>query len=183
MATMDSTTNHSEKPYPKHDHEHLESGGEEGNLSDSLDKKDQAATIDDTAPSQWTFKHIVAVISLCLVYVGAQEILYFTGGALNYIAFDIGTTFPNWLLTANTLAVTAVCPFVGYLTDLLGRRWICIFGSVLLVIGSIVLATTKTLGSAVTAEAIAGIGAGICELTALAGYVFNCVLHVRLTFL
>lgn len=105
-------------------------------------------------------------------FSGAQEILYFTGGALTYIGFSINTTYPNWLLTANTLAVTAVCPFVGYLTDLLGRRWICILGSLLLVIGSIVLGVTKTLGSAVTGEAIAGIGAGICELTALAGYGF-----------
>lgn len=95
--------------------------------------------------------------------------MYFTGGALTYIAFDINTTLPNWLLTANTLAVTAICPFVGYLTDLLGRRWICVLGSLMLVVGSVVLGVTKTIGSAVTGEAIAGIGAGICELTALAG--------------
>lgn len=101
--------------------------------------------------------------------VGAQEILYFTGGALTYIAVTIETAVPNWLLTANTLAVAAVCPFVGYLTDLLGRRWICLAGALLLVIGSVVLAVTHSLASAVTAQAIAGIGAGICELTALAG--------------
>lgn len=158
-----------EKPHTEPDH--LESGGEDGNISDKLDKErqDQIDTDADHAPSQWTFRHIVAVVSLCLVYVGAQEILYFTGGALSYIQVSINTDIPNWLLTANTLAVTAICPFVGYLTDLLGRRWICIFGSFLLVIGSIVLGVTKSLGSAVTGEAIAGIGAGICELTALAG--------------
>lgn len=159
---------------PRTEHDHFENGGEEGNVSDKLDKeKEQTAIGTDGAPSQWTFRHIVAVVSLCLVYVGAQEILYFTGGALTYIGFSINTTIPNWLLTANTLAVTAICPFVGYLTDLLGRRYICIFGSLLLVIGSIVLGVTKNLGSAVTGEAIAGIGAGICELTALAGYVFS----------
>lgn len=52
---------------------------------------------------------------------------------------------------------------------MLGRRWIAILGSLLLVIASIVLAFTKSLGSAVAAEAIGGVGAGICELTALAG--------------
>lgn len=51
---------------------------------------------------------------------GSQIILYFTGGALSYIAATINTAIPNWLLTANTLAVTAICPFVGFLTDLLG---------------------------------------------------------------
>lgn len=148
---------------------HLEHGGDENSGSDELDKEKGATIGTNNAPSQWTFKHAVAVVSLCLVYVGAQEILYFTGGALTYIGFSINTTIPNWLLTANTLAVTAICPFVGYLTDLLGRRGICIFGSVLLVVGSIVLGVTKSLGSAVTGQAIAGIGAGICELTALAG--------------
>jgi hypothetical protein len=52
--------------------------------------------------------------------IGAQEILYFTGGALTYIGYDINTTLPNWLLTANTLAVTSIVPCVGHLTDLLG---------------------------------------------------------------
>ena len=52
---------------------------------------------------------------------------------------------------------------------MLGRRWIAIFGSMCLVVASIVMAFTKTLGSAVTEQAIGGIGAGICELTALAG--------------
>lgn len=103
--------------------------------------------------------------------VGAQEILYFTGGALTYIGFDIGTSYPNWLLTSNTLAVTAVCPFVGYLTDLLGRKWICVFGSILLVAGSVTMGVTTQLSTAITAQALSGVGAGICELTALAGYV------------
>lgn len=175
MAAYDSTATSSEKPHAEHyqaqEHLHLESGSnDEGNISDKLEKNATVAADHSAAPSQWTFRHIVAVVSLCLVYVGAQEILYFTGGALNYVAFSIDTAVPNWLLTANTLAVTAVCPFVGYLTDLLGRRHICILGSLLLVIGSIVLGVTNSLGSAVTAEAIAGVGAGICELTALAGY-------------
>lgn len=43
-------------------------------------------------------------------------------------------------------------------------------GALLLVVGSVVIATAHSLGSAVVAMAISGIGAGICELTALAGY-------------
>ena len=101
--------------------------------------------------------------------IGAQAILYMTGGTLSYIGVSINSNFSNWLLTANTLAVTAICPFVGYITDLLGRRYVAIFGSLCLIVGSVVQATAKTLGSSVTAQAIGGIGAGICELTALAG--------------
>jgi hypothetical protein len=93
---------------------------------------------------RWTFARVVAIISLCLVYIGmhqaadlsksppnknpgAQEILYFTGGALTYIGVSINTNVPNWLLTANTLAVTATCPFVCSTTQsnahLTPSRW------------------------------------------------------------
>ena len=122
-------------------------------------------------PQKWTFTRIIALAALCGVYVGSQMILYFVSPALNFIAITLKTDIPNWLLTANTLAVTAICPFVGYLTDLLGRRWVCMFGALCLIIGSIVLATAKNLGAGCAAMAVAGIGAGICELTALAGYV------------
>lgn len=103
---------------------------------------------------------------------GAQAILYMTGGTLTYIGEDIGTQYPNWLLTANTLVVTAICPFVGYITDLLGRRWVAVVGSLCLIVASVVQATSQSLASSVVAQAIGGAGAGICELTALAGYEF-----------
>lgn len=174
MASSDTASekakySENESTHPRNNY--IENGEKDGMSSDDYEKKGQLQTDQGEAPTKWTFRRCVAVASLCLVYVGAQEILYFTGGALTYIAADINTTIPNWLLTANTLAVTAICPFVGYLTDLLGRKWICVFGTVMLVVGSIVLGVTKSLASAITGEAIAGIGAGICELTALAGYV------------
>lgn len=119
----------------------------------------------------WTSTRIIAIAALCTVYVGSQVLLYFVSAGLVYISVDLETTLGNWMLTANTLAVAAVCPFVGYLTDLIGRRWVCIFGTILLIVGSIVMATAHNLGTAVTAMAIGGVGAGICELTAVAGYV------------
>lgn len=121
----------------------------------------------------WTFTRIVAIASLCIVYVGSQVLLYFVSAGLVYISLGLGTTYGNWMLTANTLAVAAICPFVGYLTDLLGRRWVCIFGTVCLMVGSIVMATANNLGTAIVAMTIGGIGAGICELTAVAGYVLE----------
>jgi MFS family permease len=117
----------------------------------------------------WTFKRMIAVGALCIVYVGSQIILYFVSGGLTYISNDLKTQLGNWMLTANTLAVAAICPFVGYMTDLLGRRWICMFGTLCLIIASIVMATADGLGQAVAGMAVGGIGAGICELTALAG--------------
>lgn len=118
----------------------------------------------------WTATRIIALLSLCVVYVGSQVILYFVSSGLLPISRSLNTPYGNWMLTANTLAVAAICPFVGYITDMLGRRWMCLFGSLCLIIASIVQATANTLGQAVAAQAVGGIGAGICELTALAGY-------------
>lgn len=128
-----------------------------------------ATTADDGNGYGWTFTRMVAVAALCFVYVGSQIILYFVSAGLTVISRDLGTSIGNWLLTANTLSVAAICPFVGYLTDLLGRRWICAFGAVCLIVSSIVMATAHSLGTGIAAMAIGGIGAGICELTAIAG--------------
>jgi hypothetical protein len=44
-----------------------------------------------------------------------------------------------------------------------------LLGSLLLIVASAIQATSHSLGQAVAAQAIGGIGAGICELVALAG--------------
>ena len=127
------------------------------------------ATADDSNQVPWTFKRIIAIAAPCGVYVGSQILLYFVSAGLTYMSLDLDTEIGNWILTANTLAVAAICPFIGYLTDLLGRRWVCVFGTICLIIASIVIATARTLGAAIAATAVGGIGAGICELTAIAG--------------
>jgi MFS family permease len=148
-----------EKAKPDHD--------EHSKAEKALDKTDATEEAQEQIP--WTFKRIIAIAALCIVYVGSQVLLYFVSAGLTYISLTLDTQFGNWMLTANTLAVAAICPFVGYLTDLVGRRWICVFGTICLIIGSIVMATAKTLGAAIAAQAVGGIGAGICELTAIAG--------------
>lgn len=101
---------------------------------------------------------------------GSHILLYFTGGTLTYIAADIGNQAAiGWLPVANTLTIASVCPFVGYLQDLFGKRYIAIFGACLLVIGCSVMGTAHNLGQALVGQAFAGAGAGIGELTGLAG--------------
>lgn len=98
--------------------------------------------------------------------------LYFVGGSLGYISADLNiATKASWLPVSNTLAITAVAPFVGYLQDLLGRRSITLFGSVVIMVGIALIGSAHSFGQAVAGMAISGSGAGICELTALAGYV------------
>jgi MFS family permease len=103
---------------------------------------------------------------------GSQILLYFVGGSLSFIAKDIGdSSILGWLPTANTLAIASVAPFVGYMQDLFGKRYISLFGAGLLCVGCILLGTTHTFGQAIVGMAMAGAGAGIGELTGLAGYV------------
>ncbi|KIW21582.1 hypothetical protein PV08_02162 [Exophiala spinifera] len=107
----------------------------------------------------WTWKQIIATVSLCGVYVGS----------LTYIAADLGSASAGWIPVANSLALAAVCPFCGYLQDMFGKRNISILGSSLILLGVILTATTKSFAQAVAGMTLAGGGAAIGELTALAG--------------
>lgn len=101
---------------------------------------------------------------------GSQVPLYFTGATLSFIAEDISAhDIIGWLPVANTLAIGAICPFVGYLQDLFGKRSIALLGAALLCVGCIVLGTSHSMGQALTGMALAGAGAGVGELTGLAG--------------
>ena len=61
-----------------------------------------------------------------------------------------------------------MCPFVGSMSDLFGRRYVAIGGASLLILGNIVSSTAHTMNNFIAGMAIAGAGAGINELTSLA---------------
>lgn len=46
---------------------------------------------------------------------------------------------------ANLLALAAVCPFVGSLSDLMGRRYVAILGASLVILGIIVASTAHSM--------------------------------------
>ena len=51
------------------------------------------------------------------------------------------------MILANLLALAAVCPFVGSLSDLIGRRHVAIVGSGFIILGMIVSSTAKTMNT------------------------------------
>jgi len=68
------------------------------------------------------------------------------GGIPPYIYADLGGTDRwVWFILANLLALAAVCPFVGALSDLLGRRYVAIGGASFIVLGMIVCSTANTM--------------------------------------
>jgi hypothetical protein len=50
-----------------------------------------------------------------------------------------------WFVLAYLLALAAICPFVGSISDLIGRRWVSLGGSGLLVIAMAVCGTAKNM--------------------------------------
>ncbi|WEW56723.1 hypothetical protein PRK78_002172 [Emydomyces testavorans] len=89
----------------------------------------------------------------------------------NYVESNVPTSngeFHEPPVLAYLVALSAVCPFVGSLSDLFGRRWVAIIGAALVCLGMIVSSTAKTMNIFIAGMAIAGAGAGINELTALA---------------
>ncbi|KAK4164189.1 major facilitator superfamily domain-containing protein [Cladorrhinum sp. PSN259] len=104
------------------------------------------------------------------MWSNAQVPLYMFAGAPVYVYGDIGGTSSwVWFVSANLLATAAIAPFVGALSDLLGRRWVALIGSLLVIIGQAVCGTAHGIAVFILGMGISGMGTGINELTALAG--------------
>lgn len=95
--------------------------------------------------------------------------MYLFGGVPPIIYGDIGGTDRwIWFVLANLLSLAAVCPFVGSLSDLMGRRYVALIGATFIVVGMIICSTAHTMNTFICGMVFAGVGAGINELTALA---------------
>lgn len=149
---------HTNERVPGHDHYYEKNG-----LRTYGDEEDH-----DHEPPM-TFKRIMSLIAMAFLWTGSQIPLYIFGGIPPYIYRDIGGADRwIWFVLANLLALAAICPFVGSLSDLLGRRYVALIGAGMIVIGMIVSSTANTMNTFICGMALAGIGAGINELTALA---------------
>ncbi|KAK3695494.1 major facilitator superfamily domain-containing protein [Podospora appendiculata] len=119
---------------------------------------------------QLTPRKFLALAALSCMWSSAQAPLFLFAGAPVFIYGDLGGTDAwIWLVTAHLLAIAAISPFVGALSDVFGRRYVAILGSALLIIGQIVCGLAPSMSTFIGGMAISGVGAGINELTALAG--------------
>ena len=50
---------------------------------------------EDGGQVPWTFKRIIAIAALCVVYVGSQILLYFVSAGLTYISLTLNTEIGN----------------------------------------------------------------------------------------
>ncbi|GFF56226.1 uncharacterized transporter C3H1.06c [Aspergillus udagawae] len=117
----------------------------------------------------FTFRRFMGFTAMAFLWTGSQIPVYLFGGIPPYIYADIGGADRwIWFVLANLLALAGVCPFVGSLSDLIGRRYVAIIGASLICLGMIVTSTAHTMNIFIAGMAIAGAGAGVNELTALA---------------
>ncbi|KAF2810561.1 MFS multidrug transporter-like protein [Mytilinidion resinicola] len=116
-----------------------------------------------------TTKRLMALVAMAFLWTASQIPVYLFGGVPPYIYRDIGGADRwIWFVLANLLSLAAVCPFVGSLSDLLGRRYVALLGASFIMLGMIITSTAHSMNIFICGMTFAGIGAGINELTALA---------------
>ncbi|MCJ1470642.1 hypothetical protein MMC07_009288 [Pseudocyphellaria aurata] len=116
-----------------------------------------------------TFSRVMSLVAMAFLWTGSQIPVYLFGAVPPYIYGDIGGADRwIWFVLANLLALAAICPFVGSLSDLVGRRYVALCGAFFLVLGMVVASTAHSMNIFICGMTFAGVGAGINELTALA---------------
>ncbi|BCS19854.1 uncharacterized protein APUU_20286S [Aspergillus puulaauensis] len=117
-----------------------------------------------------SWKLFLPLVTMSFLWVGSQIPLYLFGSVIPLIYSDIGGYDRYiWLVIGYLIPNAALCPFVGALSDMFGRRSVAICGQTLLILGPVVTATAKEMNIAIAGEVFSGLGAGLNELIALAG--------------
>jgi MFS family permease len=100
--------------------------------------------------SQMNMQLFLSLTAMAFLWVGSQIPLYLFGSVLPRIYADIGGADRYvWFVIGYLIPNAALCPFVGALSDMFGRRYVAIFGQVLLIIGPIITGTAKTMNTAI----------------------------------
>lgn len=102
------------------------------------------------ASMQMCPKLFLSLVAMSFCWVGSQIPLYLFGSVLPDIYTDVGGAMRyQWMVIGYLIPNAALCPFVGNLSDMFGRRWVAVGGQFLLVIGPIVTSTAYTMNTAI----------------------------------
>lgn len=74
---------------------------------------------------------------------GADRWIWFVGGIEPPNGYHLRAD-PDQIL-ANLLALAAVCPFVGSLSDLIGRRYVALSGAMFIILGMVISSTAHSM--------------------------------------
>lgn len=76
---------------------------------------------------------------------GADRWIWFVRRHSDRASTGTLTDNPTLQVLANLLSLAGVCPFVGSLSDLIGRRYVAILGASLICIGMIICSTANSM--------------------------------------
>jgi hypothetical protein len=92
----------------------------------------------------------MTLVCMSFLWIGSQIPLYLFGSVLPLIYQDVGGVDRyTWFVIGYLIPNAALCPFVGALSDLFGRRNVAIVGQVCLIVGPIITATANTMNIAI----------------------------------
>lgn len=101
---------------------------------------------------------MMTMLGFSITFVVAEVIPLIMITLFTVIAVDLkGASYSVWLLNSQTIAVGAIAPFVGTLSDLLGRKYITLISLCLTIVGMIILGTAKNIAGALAAQVVTGI--------------------------
>lgn len=88
----------------------------------------------------------MSLVAMAFLWTGSQIPAYLLGGIAPLIYSDLGG-YDRWIwfVLAYLLTLAAICPFVGSLSDLIGRRYVALLGSALLIIAMIIAGTSQNM--------------------------------------
>ena len=93
------------------------------------------------------FGLFTAFIAMSFLWIGSQIPLYLIGSVLPLIYTDIGGySIYVWCVIAYLIPNAALCPFVGALSDMYGRKAVGATGQLFLIVGPIVSITANKMG-------------------------------------
>jgi MFS family permease len=101
----------------------------------------------DGLPMDWISNSRLPIwLVMISLFCSELTLISIAGGVPPYIYGDIGGVDRwVWFVLANLLALAAVCPFVGALSDLIGRRYVALIGASFIILGMIVCSTAHTM--------------------------------------
>lgn len=80
-----------------------------------------------------------------------------------------GDDISTWLALVHGIGLAAVAPFAGALSDLIGRRYLGVFGASLVMAGMFIVGFADTMQMAIIGMAVAGAGGGFSGVVGISG--------------
>ncbi|KFY79742.1 hypothetical protein V499_01311 [Pseudogymnoascus sp. VKM F-103] len=145
-------------------------------LEDGVTKQEAASvgqTIKETATTrtinELTFSFFMTMLGFSMTFVIEEAAPLFLITIFTIIAFDLDAAgYTIWILVSQLIAIAAIAPFVGTLSDLFGRKTIVLVSLRLSVLGMIVIGTTPNIAGLLAGQVISGFSIGIQLLTSIA---------------